>query len=360
MKHLSLFGIGLLIGVPAMLWQSTALKKEKQVTFQTTGDDPSKLTGLARVVALAEGFKSTLQPDQIALLQLDYTKASAVRWSNFPQTFSRPSRVGLSLGSLDNKQMTAFKDLMSSVLDAKTVNEGLNELEGVLAADDYFGKETGQSKTFGAGNFYIAFLGTPSVTGLWELQYGGHHFAFADTYNKGNLTGATPSFRGVEPMKPLTANDITYQPMGDEQNAFSGLIKGLSEQDRAEANLSSTFSDVLLGPGADGQFPKEKQGLKLNRLTAAQKQLIIKALNTYVGDLDSETAKRIIDKYVLELPDTYLAFSGTGAMDQASDYIRLDGPTLWLEYAVQPSRDFPGTTHPHSVWRDRRTDYGGN
>jgi hypothetical protein len=47
-------------------------------------------------------------------------------------------------------------------------------------------------------------------------------------------------------------------------------------------------------------------------------------------------------------------------MNQNNDYVRIDGPGIWIEYSAQPSRDFPGTTHPHSVWRDRKTDYGGN
>ncbi|RTQ53738.1 DUF3500 domain-containing protein [Hymenobacter gummosus] len=46
-------------------------------------------------------------------------------------------------------------------------------------------------------------------------------------------------------------------------------------------------------------------------------------------------------------------------MTAESDYLRLDGPSLWLEYSSQPGRDFVGRVHPHSVWRDRTTDYGG-
>ena len=116
---------------------------------------------------------------------------------------------------------------------------------------------------------------------------------------------------------------------------------------------------MLLGPGQDGQFPASRQGVRLGELSAAQQQLALQALKRYVGDLDAATAGPILARYTAELPATYLAFGGSGTLNQENDYVRLDGPSLWLEYSAQPGRDFPGTVHPHSVWRDRTTDYGG-
>lgn len=122
-----------------------------------------KDTSLARVIRLAEAFKATLKDDQLAQLQLTYSKSSAVRWSNFPQAFSRPNRVGLALGTLTSTQLSAFKDLMTSVLSQTSFNEGYDELAGIRAADDLIAKVTGKTDAFGSGNFYIAFLGQPST-----------------------------------------------------------------------------------------------------------------------------------------------------------------------------------------------------
>lgn len=334
--------------------------KEHRVYSQMMLVDYSKEIGLTKVVDLAEAFKATLTKEQSALLQRAYSKTDAVRWSNFPQAFSRPNRVGLNLGTLNAAQLTAFKALMSSVLTQNIANEGYDELEGVRAADDYLGKATKQSDTFGAGNYYIAFLGQPSITELWELQYGGHHFAFSNTYDKGKITGATPSFRGVEPMKPVTANGKIYQPLEQEQEAFANLIKTLTDTEKGTAKLTSSFNDVILGPGQDGKFPAKKLGFKVGNLNHAQQELVIKAIELYVNDLNVATAQDIMKKYRTELPDTYISYSGSGTMNQAADYIRIDGSSVWIEYAAQSSRDFPGTTHPHSVWRDHKSDYGGN
>lgn len=328
-------------------------------TFRQLPPDCSSAKGLTRVVCLADAFKATLTTDQLAVLQLPYSKTDAVKWSNLPQAFSRLKRVGLSFGSLNATQLKAAKALMAAVMATDVPNEGLDEFEGGLAADDYFGATTGKSDIFGIKNYFIAFLGTPSTTARWELQYGGHHYAFANTYNDGKLAGVTPAFRGVEPMTPVTANGRTYQPLEQERLAFATLLGSLSSTEQHTARLSTTLSDVLLGPGKDGQFPSTKQGLKVGDLPAARQTLVLNAIKLYVNDLDPATAAAILERYTAELADTYLAYTGSGTMSQPTDYIRLDGPGIWLEFSGQPSRDFPGTIHPHSVWRDHRSDYGG-
>jgi hypothetical protein len=46
-------------------------------------------------------------------------------------------------------------------------------------------------------------------------------------------------------------------------------------------------------------------------------------------------------------------------VDAEGDYVRIDGPSVWIEWSLQPGRSIEGI-HPHSVWRDRAADYGGN
>ena len=363
MRYAFLFsGFGLL-ALPALVaWQRQAPPLTNSAIVQATpaaAPGCPAAQGLARVVCLAEAFQATLSPSQLAAAQRPYSKADAARWSNFPQQFSRPPRVGISLGALTAPQLAAAKALLASVLATSVPNEGYDELEGGLAADNYLGTATNQPSTFGAGNYYLALLGTPSLTGRWELQYGGHHFAFANTYQGGNIAGVTPSFRGAEPMTPVTDHGRTYQPLEQERQAFAALVSSLSAPEQARARLATTFRDVLLGPGQDGQFPAARQGVRLGELSAAQQHLALQAIRRYVSDLDPATAAPILARYTAELPATYLAFVGSGTMGKDNDYLRLDGPSLWLEYSGQPSRDFPGTVHPHSVWRDRTTDYGG-
>jgi hypothetical protein len=323
-------------------------------------DDCSSAKGLARVVCLAEAFKATLSADQVATVQRTYSKTDAAKWSNFPEFSERPRRIGIRLGSLNEAQLKAGKALLADVMTQNIPNEGFDELEGNLAADEYLGKLINKTSTFNAGNYYLAFLGTPSTTDLWELQFGGHHFAVANTYKSGKAIGLTPSFRGVEPIAPVTINGRTHQSMEQERLAFADMLGSLTKPQRDAAHLSATFGDVLLGPGQDGQFPASKQGLKVGELTAEQKKRVLDAIKLYVNDLEPATVASVLGSYTTDLDNTYIAFSGSGTMSQPGDYVRIDGPRIWIEYSGQASRDIPGTVHPHSVWRDHMSDYGGN
>lgn len=314
-------------------------------------------TGVAKVVCLAEAFKATLSSTQVSTMQLTYSKTNAQKWSNLPAALS--PRIGIKLGSLSSTQLATFRDLMVAVFALSTADEGYDEMLGNLVADDYLATIGGGSD-YGAGNFYLSFLGTPSTTGLWEILFTGHHYTQPYIVNAGQVTGVTPAFRGVEPAAALSANNRTYQPFEQERQVFASMLTGLSTTEQTTAKLSATFTDLVLGPGKDGQFPATKAGLPVNTLSAAKQALVLNAIRLYVNDLDETTASTMLTKYTSELANTYIAYSGTTAVSSQNDYVRIDGPSVWIEFSYQGGIIVKGAPHPHSVWRDHTGDYGGN
>lgn len=312
--------------------------------------------GHPRLVCLADALKATMPANRLAQLQLPYSVADAKKWSNFPP-LGYPDRVGLTLGDLDAAQLSYVKAMLIEASGIAS-NEGYDELEQVLNADDYLLAKTGELG-FSSSNFHIAFLGTPAATGTWELQFGGHHTAFANTYVDGRLTGATPSFRGVEPFVRFDMNGRSNDPMAQEQAAFADLLRSLTPAQAQRARLSQTFTDVVVGPQKDDNFPTVREGVPGRDLTIAQRTMLLKAIGTYVRDIDPKNAQQIMRAYEAEVADTFVAYSGVASLDQENAYLRIDGPSIWIEYSIQPGRSIPGI-HPHSVWRDRRSDYAGN
>lgn len=313
-------------------------------------------TGMAKIICLADAFKSQLSTAQVASLQLSYSKANAAKWSNFPASIYS-QRVGLKFSTLTTTQIQYAKALIKAVAGTAT-NEGWDELQQLINADEYLAANGGGSG-YGAANFYIAFLGTPATTGTFEIQFGGHHTAFANTYKDGVLTGATPSFRGVEPFTTFTWNGKSNQPIQQEQVALAAMLNGLTTTELATAKLSGTYSDLVAGPQRDGSFPTTASGIKCSTLSATEKALVLAAIKTYVADVDDASAATIVAKYTNELDNTYISYSGTTSMTNRNDYARIDGPSVWIEYSCQNGVILSGT-HPHSVWRDKVTDYGGN
>ena len=312
-------------------------------------------TGVSKIVCLVDALKAQLSTAQVNTLQLSYSKTDAVKWSNFPQQLFNLKRVGINLGVLNATQIAYVKALVKEMAGSSVANEGWSEIQQILNADDYL-NTVNSNGGYGSGNYYIAILGTPSTTGKFAIQFGGHHLAFQNTYNNGVLAGATPSFRGIEPIGSFTYNNTTNAPLEQEKNAFLAVLNSFSTTELAAAKLASATSDLVAGPQQEN-IPTTYSGVKCSTLTTSQKQLVLEAIKTYVNDVANNAD--FLTTYTNELDNTYVSYTGNKTLAARGDYIRIHGPNVWIEWAVQPAIALP-QAHIHSVWRDRSKDYGGN
>jgi hypothetical protein len=241
-------------------------------------------------------------------------------------------------------------------MSGSATNEGYDEVKQLWLADDYL-NANGGGATYGSGNYYLAFFGNPAITGQFEIMMTGHHKTVANTYKDGILLGATPHFTAVEPLSFGATAGLNYSPVSQEKTAFADLIAGLSTTEQNIAKSTSTFSDLLLTPAKNWQFPATFTGLQCNGLSSATKDLVIAAIKTYTDDIDDANAQIFLTKYTNDINNTYITYSGSGTFNNQNDYIRIDGPNVWIEFSVQRGIVLSGV-HYHSVWRDRITDYG--
>jgi hypothetical protein len=319
-------------------------------------DRACKSQGHARLVCLADLVKQGMAPNLLARLQLPYSVRDGKKWSNFPPLVYH-DRVGVTLAELSTAQLGAVKAILKEATGI-AADEGYDEIEQILNADDFL-KANSTQTGFASGNFQMAFLGTPAAKGTWQLYFGGHHIALSMTYRDGALSGATPSFRGVEPFTTYNANGRDNAPLAQEQAAFAAALRALSPAEQGQARLAQTYTDLIAGAQNDDNFPATKAGLRAGDLNAEKRALWLAAIDRYIGDIGRPDAATLMAKYRGELADTWLSYSGTPSLTAENDYVRIDGPSLWLEFSMQPGRIVPGV-HPHSVWRDRSADYGGN
>ena len=359
----------------------------------------------AKVVCTAEAFLTTLTGAQKAAVVLPMTKANASVWSNLPITFV--PRNGLELSTLSDEQHKAALAVVKAAMGSLN-DEGYDEAMQILMADDILNASGGMQNgdlgsggtppdgasggmgmggppsgggfgdgpppgfaggSGGAGGFpggngdyssdhyFLAFLGTPSTTDTWILQFGGHHLAVNTTYKAGEVASATPKFTGVEP-KVWTTGNATYAPLKGEHDGMVAMLASLNDTQLAGAKLSETFSDVLVGPGKDGQFPATKVGLAVSSLSDVQKALVLDAMKPWVQDADDATAEKLLATYKNELNDTYVAFSGNPTLTNQADYVRIDGPSVWIEFVCQNGVVYSSQIHYHTIWRDHTRDYG--
>jgi hypothetical protein len=367
-----------------------------------------KAHGVAAVVSAANAFLNTLDSDQQAETVLDFSQANATAWSNLP--CGSTCRPGIQFGSLSDEQLAAAENVLKVALGSGK-DTGYEHVIETLKADDVLAsaQSTGSDSAaptdgassapsadasasdsasasadpsatptdvptgappsgggggggglggYGSGVYFLAFLGTPSADGTWQLHFGGHHLAVNVTYKDGKVAGASPFFSGVEPTSWTDDDGTTHAPMAKFRDGLLKLTGSLSTAQLAKAKLSESFGDVLLGPGEDGQFPATKEGIKASSLSAKQKKLVLEAIHPWVADVDDATAKQLMKTYAKELDQTYVAYSGGTGLDTQGDYVRIDGPSVWVEFVCQNGVVYRDQIHYHTVYRDHTRDYG--
>jgi hypothetical protein len=256
------------------------------------------------------------------------------------------------LGDLDDQQRAAALAAVRSVLSAA----GYTQVEGILAADDYLGSQQGSggdTASFGAANYYLAFYGEPSADQPWTLQFGGHHLAVHVSLG-GEALSVSPHFVGVEPVS-FTAGDREYAPMADDARDMFGLFGSLDETRRANAQLAGSYDDLVMGPGVDTGYPAA-EGLAYTDLAPEQQQTVQRVIADWVADAAPEISQPLLDLYTSQLTETRIGWSGSTDPDQAA-YFRIDGPRVWIEWINTPNRDTEGI-HYHTLYRDKQIDYG--
>ena len=330
----------------------------------TTTSACTTTSGVANVVCLANAFLATLTSTQKSTVVIDLTLTNAKRWSNLPCGVS--CRNGLAFSGLSATQLAAAKAVIKAAAGT-TSGEGWDEFSTINTADDYLGT---MASGYSSGNYIIAFLGTPSTTGKWMLQYGGHHYAANITYDNGSVTSITPSHQGVEPHGSFTYNGTTYaSPLATEASVMSDMLASFTSSELSTAKITGTFSDVLMVPGSTtNTFPTTKQGIKVSSLSATAQAKVLAAMMPWIEDYDSSSVAAFTAIYSGELADTYVCYasntSGTSGNSGSffttnTDYVRIDGPSVWIEFICQTGVVIQSQIHYHTVYRDHNRDYIG-
>ncbi|GLY02809.1 DUF3500 domain-containing protein [Actinoplanes sp. NBRC 101535] len=343
--------------------------------------------GVQGLVNAATAFLAALDEDQKSEALLEFTEENATAWSNLP--CADTCRPGVGLGDLDEDQLTLAKAVLKAATGTGT-GTGFDQIQKIVAADEVLAADAGSATpgggapsadpsasvpadapsggpggggdmpglTYGSDYYYLAFLGTPSATGTWELNFGGHHLAVHLTYENGKVTSASPFFLGVEPISYTAEDGTVVEAMAAQKNAVAALADSLTDAQVTAATLPQSFTDVLVGPQKDGQFPETKTGLAAKSLSAKQKKLVMNVVKQWVGNADDATTAQLLKTYESELNQTFVGLSGGTGYDTQGDYLRIDGPGVWIEFVCQNGVVYNTEIHYHTVYRDHVRDYG--
>jgi hypothetical protein len=309
----------------------------------------------ARIVAAAQAVLTTLDEAGRAKVQFPPEGPQKTRWSNLPSPMFH--REGLRMGDLTPPQRAAVKELLVAALS----RDGYRKVTEIMRGDEMLrngasgggagrGRGAGGGPAFGEDEYYLAYVGTPSTTAPWMLQFGGHHLAINLTLAGSQATMA-PSLPAAQPAS-YTFEGRTVRPLGNENDKAFALINALNAEQRGQAILNYRVADLVLGPGKDGRTI-QPEGIRASALSAAHQTMLMDIVREWVGIMHDAFAEPRMAEIRASLADTYFAWSGP-TTNGSPAYFRVQGPTLVIEYAPQQG----SVDHIHTIYRDPTNDYG--
>ena len=343
-------------------------------------DNPAATQAAAATVEAANRFLATLDEAQRGKMIFDYNdEAQRKRWSNFPSPMFQ--RAGLRLGDLTAAQRSAAMSLLAAAFSPS----GYEKIVQIVEADEVLkngsgggggggngrgpgggggnagggrggpggGRGGGGNLNFGHDNYLLAFLGHPSATTPWMLQFGGHHLGVNLTLVGSHGTLA-PSHTGAQPAI-YEIEGKTIRPLGREVDKAHALLTSLDEAQRKQAILGFQMRDLVLGPGRDGQTI-QPEGIKGSALTERQREMMLDVASEWTGIMAEPLAQAKLAEMKSHLADTWFAWSGPTEAGKAA-YFRIQGPTVLIEFAPQ-TLGGDATKHIHTIYRDPTNEYG--
>jgi hypothetical protein len=316
------------------------------------------------IVGAANAFLASLSNQQKAAVLFDFRDAEQrARWSNLPEGIFK--RTGVAWGDMSEAQRTTLMGLLGVVLGP----QGVENAKEQMAADDVLrASESGLRNgapgnrppaggppvKFGSDYYYVSFLGTPSTTSPWMLQFGGHHLGINATVVGPNVT-LSPTLTGGQPVK-FSRNHEAIHIAEEEVDQALAMLTSLTDAQREKAVIGTHFIDLVVGPGKDGMTlpPEGLPGAEMTDTQKARLLALIDARLSIIMNTGLRAAK--MAEVRASLDRTYFAWSGPTEAPAAA-YWRVTGPTVLLEFSPQSLGGDP-SNHLHNMYRDTTNEYG--
>ena len=318
---------------------------------------PIRATGVSTepIRAAAATFLASLTPEQRSRTVFPVDDREWRRWANI----SISTRQGVGLLEMDAAQTAAAFGLMAATLSARGFETSRNimRLEGHLAdlMNDY--------NEYGERRYWFTVMGEPSESQPWGWQLDGHHL-IVNCFVLGDQVVLTPTFMGSEPPRAAMGRFAGTAILEEELAVGLALINALDDEQRAVAiidpdktandNHGELFQDNAVVP---------YEGIRLGELDDAQRELALKLISLYTGNLRAGHAEVRLSEVVRHWDDTYFAWVGDTGPD-AVFYYRIHSPVILIEYDHQTpvaldGPDRPSRNHVHTVVRTPNgNDYG--
>ena len=299
------------------------------------------------MTAAANNFLAALNDDQKAVATFEFKSDERENWHFIPK-----DRKGITLGTLKPAQ----RHLAFALLQSGLSNRGFSKATTIMSLEQILQELEGPNRRFPRDPelYHVSIFGTPDAQGTWAWRFEGHHLSLNFTLVKGKFAAGTPSFMGTNPAEVRKGPRAGLRVLAAEEDLARDLMTSLSAPQQKQALIQTNAPDDILTVANRTADVGMAQGLAYSEMTAAQKKLLNRILEEYVGRLRGDLAVTDLAKI-----DTAgrgkIRFAWAGSLLRGQrHYYRVHGPTFLLEYDNTQN----DANHVHAVWRDFDNDFG--
>lgn len=311
----------------------------------TSAADPA---GSAMVRA-ASAFVAALTAEQRTAAVFPFAADERLKWHFIPTEMF--PRQGLTLKAMTDPQRARARELLKSGLSARgyLTATSIMELETVLRA-----LETNARFARDPERYFVSVFGPPSAKGTWGWRVEGHHVSLHFTVTDGSVAAGAPTFFGTNPAEVRSGPKQGERLLGAQEDAARALLDALSTSERSAAVLSPTAPNDILTMNRVPIQPLDPAGLHAARLTLAQRDALMRVVESYTSLMAPEIAADRLSR-IRKAGIEQIVFAWAGETERGrKHYYRLQGPTFLIEYDNTQDNG----NHVHSVWRDFDGDFG--
>jgi len=295
----------------------------------------------------ADRFLASLTPEQRQQATFAFDSAERLRWHFVPQF----ERNGLTVKAMTEPQRKLAHDLLRTGLSERgySTYSQIMQLESILRA-----LESGSGPTRDPEGYRFSVFGTPSAKGTWGWRVEFHHVSLHYSVVNGTAISSTPSFAGANPAEVRDGPQKGQRTLGMLEDTARALVTSLDEAQRKTAIFNAVaLNDIVTGNALDIK-PLSPDGVKASAMTAAQRDLLMKVVDSYAGLMAPDVASDRLAKIKAAGVDN-VAFAWAGSIERGQrHYYRVQGPTFLIEFDNSQNNG----NHVHSVWRDFNGDFG--
>jgi hypothetical protein len=305
----------------------------------------------------ATAFVNGLTPEQRQQAVFPFESDERMRWHFIP-TEGFP-RKGLTVKDMTEPQRALAHALLKAGLSQRgyMTATAIMELETLLGGLERREREGGrQAEGFMRDpvRYFFSVFGTPSTTTAWGWRVEGHHVSLHFTMNNGNVIATSPHMFGSNPAEVREGPTKGTRILAAQEDTARELLMALDASQRTQAVIAEVAPNDIVTSNRLAISPLSPVGIEASKLTAKQRDLLMKVVDVYVGAMaDDIAADRMarLKKAGLEK----IAFAWAGESERGKKhYYRIQGPTFLVEYDNSQNNG----NHIHSVWRDFTNDFG--